>query len=521
MKKILIIIKNNTLTFKEKKKLKNEYRDLINTNIISSNELLFSDEYIESNPKIISSFIEELTKTYQINTIIINNLSITELILNVIKDISSINSLIVKDNVPLTFKVCELINNSHIKNVNCYSLQTFMLELLDKNKISVESRSEILFSSNFMSDNNLNTYSSLFYKMTLVLNFPFNDQDEEDFKTFCKINKYLKTIHVSQVSKSDLEFIVESLRIKNKKNVRIIIHDNISDFNTIDYLKNFNKKYSKKYKINFKLDYSDSYLSENLIKETNNSILKLCGTFIIFIIAISFSYVFYDNYKSMKGVNDIQNDIQKVIEVTDTEEIVNKINDELNNENVKVVNEDIASLLTINPDVVGWLKVNNTNIDYPTVQYTDNSYYLSHNLYSKEDLNGWVFTDYRNKFAKLSDNIIFYAHNRYHSGVMFGTLQNALRYSWYTDPENQIITFKTLYGTYNYKLFSVYRIYKTNDYLATAFEDDAARFNFYNMLKNRSIYDFNVEVTGTDKIITLSTCSNTDYRIVVHAVLQK
>ena len=221
MKKVLIIIKNNTLFFKEKKKLKEEYKDLINTNIISSNELLFSDEYIMSNPKIVSSFIEELARSYQINTIILNNYSICELILAVIKDIVNINSLIIKDNAPLTFKVCELICNSHIKNVNCYSLQNFMLELLDKNKISVESRSEILFSSNFMTDNNLSTYSSLFYKMTLVLNFPFDEHDEEDFKTFCKINKYLKTIHVNQVEKNDLEFIVENLRLKNKKNVII------------------------------------------------------------------------------------------------------------------------------------------------------------------------------------------------------------------------------------------------------------------------------------------------------------
>lgn len=520
MKKILILIKNNTMIFKEKTRSNKEELNLINTNIISTNELLFSIEYIESNKKIMVPFIKEITAEHNIDTAIIENTSILLPVLDIIKSNQRIVNLIVKEDVQLSYKMIEKITKSYINSLNCYNLQPFMLEILDKHNILVESRSEILFLSNFMSENNLNSYSSLFYKMTLRLDFPLTEQDEEDFENFCKINKYLKTIHVNVASRSDLEEIVEILKKHQKKNIKIIIHENISDINTIEYLKTFNKKHSKKHKIYFRLDYSDTYLADNILKQTNTSILKLCVFLIIITITSTFGYVFYDNYTSMKRVENIQEKIQKVIQVTNTKELVSELNEELKNTELKVINEDIASLLTINPDVVGWLKVNNTNIDYPVVQSYSNEFYLNHDIYSEEDYNGWVFMDYRNDIKELSDHLIIYAHNRYYSGVMFGTLQNALRNNWYTNEENQIIKFRSLYADYEFQIFSVYKIYKTNDYIATEFTNNNAKEIFFNKIKERSIYDFDVQVDKNSKVLTLSTCADNDNRIVVHAVLK-
>lgn len=520
MKKILIRIDNNMLIFKERKKLNTEYKNLLNTNVISSNELLFSDEYISNNPKLVSQFLNEITHSYNLNTALIENSNINNLILEVIKDNAFIKNLILQEDTPLTYKCCEQICESNITSLNCFTLQEFMLEILDKHHVLVESRSEILFSSRFMKGNNLSSYSSLFYKITLHLTFPFNNEDEEEFITFIKINKYLKYIHVNHVARSDLENIVTLLKRYNKKNIKIIINENISDFETIEYLKNYQKKHSKRSKITFKINYSDAYLQENLIKQTNTNILKLCGLIIIFIISITFGYVFYDNYASMKKVTNIQESLKKVIEIADTEAIIAELTVPQQEEKVKV-NEDVANLLSINPDVVGWLTVNNTNINYPTVQAKDNKFYLSHNIYSDNDSNGWVFIDYRNDPVKENDNLIVYAHNRYYSGVMFGTLSNTTKRSWYSKEENQIITYKTLYKTYKYKIFSIYKIYKTNDYIATDFTDDTAKMTFLKKLKDRSIYDFKVNLTAKDKIITLSTCADNNNRIVVHAVLQE
>ena len=529
MRKILVKITNNLLIFKERKKLNSEYKSMLNTNVISCNELLFSDEYMENNIKIVTMFLTELAKSNNLNTILIENASLNQIVLKVTQNNPYLKAVIFKEDLPLTYKDCELITKSYITSVNCYNLQEFMLEILDKHHILVESRSEILFASKFMKGNNLASYSSLFYKITLHLYFPISENDEEDFITFIKINKYLKYIHVNHVARNDLENIVAILKKHNKKNIKIIINENVTDLDTIEYLKHYQKKHGQRAKITFKINYSDSYLKENLIKQTNINILRLCGFIIIFIITVTFGYVFYDNYTSMKKVNNIQDDLQKVIEIADVNDIISNLPpkedtslDDENNDNQPenlIINEDVASLLTVNPDIAGWITVNNTNINYPTVQAKDNKFYLSHNIYSEKDNNGWVFIDYRNKKDEINDNLIVYAHNRYYSGVMFGTLSNTTKRSWYKNTENQIITYKTIYGTYKYKIFSIYKIYKTNDYIVTDFATAEAKQLFLNKIKERSIYDFKVNLTSQDKIITLSTCANDNNRIVVHAVL--
>ena len=69
MKKLLFKIKDNTLVIKEKIKLSTNYKNLLNTNVISSDELIFSDEYLITNSKIVASFINEIVDSYKINTI--------------------------------------------------------------------------------------------------------------------------------------------------------------------------------------------------------------------------------------------------------------------------------------------------------------------------------------------------------------------------------------------------------------------------------------------------------------------
>ncbi len=519
MKKILIKIKDNTLIIKEKIKLSSEYKNILNTNVISCNELVFSDDYILNNKKIVETFINELTKNYNIDTVIITNNSFTLMFLELFKNNKQIINLILKEDSPLTFPMCEAIMKSFIKNVNCYTLQPFMIEYLDKYNILVESRNEILFLSNFMIENNLNQFSSLFYKISLKIEFPMTEQDEEDFTAFCKINKYLKTIDINTVNKHDIEFLITTLRKNNKKNIKIVIHENINNIETIEYLRKFNKRKSKKYKISFKLAYSNEYLKDNIFKQANINILKTCSYIILLIVFFSFGYVFYDNYTSMKKVENIQEKITQVIEINNSEDIMAELNENKEETDKLIVNEDIVSLIQENPETVGWLQVNNTNINYPVVQAGNNNYYLNHNYYMEEDNNGWVFMDYRNDTNNLSDNLIIYAHNRYHSGVMFGTLQNTLRYSWYTNPDNQIIKFRSLYEDLEYQIFSIYKISVTTDYMKESFANDISRLEFYNMLKERSIYDFGIELNGSDKIITLSTCADDYNRYVVHAVL--
>ena len=255
------------------------------------------------------------------------------------------------------------------------------------------------------------------------------------------------------------------------------------------------------------------------MKQANNSILKTCGYIIILIITFTFAYVFYDNYSSMKKVEKIQDKLSEVISINGSDAILEDVQNKTNNSK-KIINEDVAGAYNVNPETVAWIKVNNTNIDYPVVQTNNNTYYLKHNINFEEDKNGWVFMDYRSDVNVLSDNVILYAHNRYYSGVMFGTLQNAMRYNWYTNPDNQIITLKTLYETLHYQIFSIYKVKTTTDYLKVIFPDNETKMDMYNLITKRSIYDFKIDLNENDKILTLSTCADEYNKYVVHAVLK-
>ena len=130
MTKVLVQIKNGTLEFKVRKQLTDEYKNMLNTNIISNNELLFNDEYMENNKNIISNFIKELATEYSISTVIIYNESIYELIIDLIKNIKVIDTLILKDETNLTYKITNQLCkcNYIINEKECQIIQQFMNE---------------------------------------------------------------------------------------------------------------------------------------------------------------------------------------------------------------------------------------------------------------------------------------------------------------------------------------------------------------------------------------------------------
>ena len=504
MKKVLISIKNNEITFAYKTSNSSINNDLINTNIISNNELIFSDIYIKDNSKILTSFINELALQYNITKVNISKMELTPLIIPLLTK-TNIDTLIIKEDEPLTYSTCEaLLTLKNLKNINCFSLQPFMLELLDKHHIICDTRSEILYISNFMETNNLIRYSNIYYKTSVRITLPLSLEDLKDLKDFLKINKYLKVIHINKLLNKELEKIVNILVHENRTNLKIIIHENISDEKTATYLKELNKTYKRKYHITLSLEYTEEYLDKNLFSQTIINMLKVCGLIICSLVILVVTYIGVSNYIALKDVSKIKNELAEVVENTTPEE-VKEIIEEKQIENEKkaieeetpkkdiklITNHKLVSLLPVNKDIIGELKVNNTNIDYPVVQTKDNDYYLDYDLYHKKTINGWIFMDYRNNPMNLDKNNIIYGHNVYYSGVMFGTLYKVANYDWYTNPDNQIITYNTLYENMQFKIFSIYRVPKTNDYLRIYFKDDLDYLNFIDMITSRSIYDFN------------------------------
>ena len=188
--------------------------------------------------------------------------------------------------------------------------------------------------------------------------------------------------------------------------------------------------------------------------------------------------------------------------------------------NTSFLSIDYSKLIEKNKDIIGWVKVNSTNINYPVVQYSDNEYYLTHDLYRNYNGGGWVFLDYRNKNDFNNKNSIIYAHGR-ENKTMFGTLKNILNKEWYQNKDNYVIKTSSLSGSYVWQVFSVYKTPNTNDYIKTNFNADSEYQTFLNLITKRSIYNFNTNATINNKILTLSTCFDDNSKVVLHAKLIK
>ena len=254
--------------------------------------------------------------------------------------------------------------------------------------------------------------------------------------------------------------------------------------------------------------------------------------FLLFFLGIfTFSaYKIYAWYSDNKKVDNLSDDVLKNTKVkekkdNDNTENVNPPEDASNDYwdyiKMNLLEVDFNELLKKNPDTVGWIQVKGTNINYPIVQTTDNSYYLTHAFDGSKNEAGWVFMDYRNDAVNFNQNTILYAHSRL-TGSMFGSLKNILESSWYTNKNNHIIRLSTPTENTMWQVFSVYTIPKESYYITPNFNSNEAYQEFLNTMKSRSEVEFSAEVNTNDKILTLSTCKdNFGNRVVMHAKLIK
>lgn len=192
--------------------------------------------------------------------------------------------------------------------------------------------------------------------------------------------------------------------------------------------------------------------------------------------------------------------------------VVEEVNDNIQ----KKYNVDFNALKHINTDTVSWIKVEGTDIEYPVVKAKDNDYYLNKSFNKTYNSAGWVFMDYRNTANGTDKNIVIYGHNR-KDGSMFGTLKDIFEEAWYSNEQNKYITYVTESENCIYEIFSAYRIIAEDYYITTNFKSDEEFEQFVNTIKARSFRNFGTEVNSSDQILTLSTCSNGDYRVAVHA----
>lgn len=240
---------------------------------------------------------------------------------------------------------------------------------------------------------------------------------------------------------------------------------------------------------------------------------------LIFIIAIIIILNLYAVYFMMERNSDKKETLE-MLEIIDNDIDIkeDKVKDNISDkETIKKIDLDLNDLKNINSDTVAYLKVESTNINYPVVQYDDNDFYLHHSFNKNKNQEGWIFLDYRNNINNLDNNTIIYGHNRL-TGTMFGTLKKLLNKS-YQDSNNHYIYLTTDNNNYVFEVFSTYITSNESYYLKTSFKDDTEYLEFLNTLKARSSYNFNIGLNSSDKIITLSTCSGSNDRMVVHGKL--
>lgn len=169
-----------------------------------------------------------------------------------------------------------------------------------------------------------------------------------------------------------------------------------------------------------------------------------------------------------------------------------------------------AELQQQNPDLYGWIKIDNTVIDYP-VMHTPNDpeKYLRCNFDGEKNMAGTIFMDYR--CTPQSDNQILYGHNM-KNGTMFGSLLNYQSQEYWKD--HKVIHFDTLHEQQDFEVVAAFfdRIYSVND----------REFKYYNFIqpnskeeydraihayKEKALYDTGVSPHYGDQLLTLSTCS--------------
>lgn len=226
---------------------------------------------------------------------------------------------------------------------------------------------------------------------------------------------------------------------------------------------------------------------------------------------------FQDNDSTSRQIEAIQ-DLVRVEEIVDNSSTV--VITESDHIEEKLIGVDFDPLKKINNEVVGWIQVNGTNINYPFVQHTDNSFYLKRSFDRSYNSAGWVFLDFRNSMDNLNTNTIIYAHGRV-DGTMFGTLKNSLNYSWFNNKDNHVLKISTPRHNYLFEVFSIYHIKTTSDYLHTYFKDVGEYGNFLKLITERSAYQFPSKANTGDKILTLSTCYSNTEKMVMHARLIK
>ena len=242
------------------------------------------------------------------------------------------------------------------------------------------------------------------------------------------------------------------------------------------------------------------------------SVLGLCVVFSVGYLIYYYSYYEKNDIEYSELSTLVKEDSGGTVEINYTEK-----------QDKPPILKKYETLYNKNRKLIGWLKIEGCDIDYPVMQTSNNEYYLDHNYNQEYDKNGSLFLDKDCDAAFPNDNMIIYGHHM-KSGKMFGNLNYYSKESFWED--NKEFTFDTIYESGTYAVMYVFRskIYSEEEIVFKYYQFiDATSENEFNSnmeeMANMSLYDTGVTASYGDRLITLSTCdsSEEDGRFVVVA----
>ncbi len=227
---------------------------------------------------------------------------------------------------------------------------------------------------------------------------------------------------------------------------------------------------------------------------------KIIRTIFVLIFIISIIVIAVYIYKSNKEKQDNENILEQI--KIDTEQIT-----EEKTERVLQVEE----LKKENEEIIGWLEIAGTNINYPVCQAKDNDYYLTHNYKKEKASTGSIFLDKDFDLINGSSNYLIYGH-RNKQGLMFEDLIKYRNKNFYE--EHPTIKFTTTTSEDTYEIISVFesRVYYKSEqnvfryYYFVNAETEQEYNNFVEESKKASIYDTGKTANYGEQLLTLSTC---------------
>ena len=264
------------------------------------------------------------------------------------------------------------------------------------------------------------------------------------------------------------------------------------------------------------------YIKEELYLQEKNRKRTVLICSLVALVCIGYVIFYYYLYeRNSNEYEHLASLKEETVETASDKVHINYTNEEEKKE--LVVLEKYKKLFSQNKSLIGWIKIDDTNIDYPVMQTVNNEYYLDHNYNQQYDKNGSIFLDKDCDITNPGCNMIIYGHHM-KSGRMFGNLQLYSSKDYYE--KHPYIQFDTIYEEGRYQIMYVFR--------SRIYNEDEIVFKYYqffeastpeefdshmNEMEKLSLYDTGVRANYGDKLITLSTCDNSeqDGRFVVVA----